>query len=163
MRPRSTSLIPSLALLLAACSAGTSPSVPVTASATPVPSQASPSAASPERSVLATRVEVALNDALRIEPASMTVPAGVPVTFVVKNVRKIDHEFFLGDEQAQAEHEREMQEMGGMMHDEPMGIVVPAGARKELTVTFSTPGTILAGCHVAGHYLAGMKATIEIR
>ncbi len=90
-------------------------------------------------------------------------PAGVPVTFVVTNVGKVDHEFFIGDEEAQAEHEREMQEMGGMMHDEPMGIFVPPGMTKELTVTFTGPGTMLAGCHVAGHYLGGMKATIEIR
>ncbi|MCL6641156.1 MAG: hypothetical protein K6T92_07255 [Candidatus Rokubacteria bacterium] len=50
-----------------------------------------------------------------------------------------------------------------MPHDEPMAVGVEPGATKELTVTFPNPGTILAGCHVAGHYLAGMKATIEIR
>ena len=40
----------------------------------------------------------------------MTVPAGVPVTFVVTNSGTTDHEFYLGDEDAQAEHEKEMTE-----------------------------------------------------
>lgn len=48
----------------------------------------------------------------------MTVPAGVPVTFVVTNTGSMDHEFYLGDEGAQAEHETKMQSMGGMGHDE---------------------------------------------
>ena len=91
----------------------------------------------------------------------MAVPAGEPVTFVVTNTGSIDHEFFLGDEAAQAEHEQEMQ-AGGMAHDEPMGIGVEPGETKELTVTFPEAGTILAGCHVAGHYAGGMKANVEI-
>ena len=91
----------------------------------------------------------------------MTVPASVPVTFVVTNTGGIDHEFYLGDEAAQAEHEQEMQ-AGGMRHDEEMGIGVKPGETKELTVTFPEAGTILAGCHVAGHYAGGMKASVEI-
>lgn len=102
-----------------------------------------------------------LTDALKMEPAEMAVPAGVPVTFVVTNAGSIDHEFYLGDEAAQAEHEQEMQ-AGGMAHDEPMGIGVKPGETKELTVTFPEAGSILAGCHVAGHYAGGMKASVEI-
>jgi uncharacterized cupredoxin-like copper-binding protein len=56
-----------------------------------------------------------------MEPATFTVPAGVPVTFVVTNMGSTDHEFYLGDEAAQAEHEEEMT-MGGMMHEDPDGI-----------------------------------------
>lgn len=103
-----------------------------------------------------------LTDALKMEPAELAVPAGVPVTFVVTNVGSVDHEFYLGDEAAQAEHEQEMQEMGGMGHDEEMGIGVKPGETKELTVTFSEAGSIVAGCHVAGHYAGGMKARVEI-
>ena len=103
-----------------------------------------------------------LTDALKIEPASMTVPAGVPVTFVVTNSGVIDHEFYLGDEAAQAEHEKEMAEMGGMGHDEPEGIAVKPGETKELTYTFVGAGQTLAGCHVVGHYGAGMKAGITV-
>lgn len=38
----------------------------------------------------------------------MTVPAGVPVTFLVTNAGSTEHAFYLGDEAAQAEHEQEM-------------------------------------------------------
>jgi uncharacterized cupredoxin-like copper-binding protein len=152
MRPSRLALLPAVAILIAACSSGTG--------STASPSSASPSA--PSASAQATRIEVQLTDALKIEPAIMSVPAGVPVTFVVTNTGAIEHEFFLGDEAAQAQHEQEMQEMGGMAHDEEMGIGVEPGATKELTVTFPDAGPILAGCHVAGHYAAGMKATVEI-
>ena len=128
------------------------------AGATSVP--ATPSSP-PQASGTATRIEVKLTDALKIEPATLTVPAGVPVTFVVTNTGAADHEFYLGDETAQAEHEGEMA-TGGMTHDEPEGIGVDPGETKELTYTFAEPGMTLAGCHVTGHYAAGMKATITI-
>jgi uncharacterized cupredoxin-like copper-binding protein len=112
--------------------------------------------------VASTRIEVALTDALRIEPANMTAPPGVPVTFVVTNTGASDHEFYLGDEAAQAEHEHEMQSMGGMMHDDVHGIGVEPGQTEELTFTFAEPGETLAGCHLAGHYAAGMKAAITV-
>ena len=119
--------------------------------------------ATPTASPGAQRIEVELTDALTMEPAQMTVPRGVPVTFVVTNSGAIDHEFYLGDEQMQAEHAQEMADMGGMMaHDEENGIAVDPGETKELTYTFATAGEWLAGCHVNGHYDAGMLATITI-
>ncbi|MBA2314528.1 MAG: copper-binding protein [Chloroflexi bacterium] len=109
-----------------------------------------------------TRIEIRLTDALRIEPAEMTVPAGVPVTFVVTNTGAADHEFYLGDEAEQAAHAEEMAAMGGMAHDEPEGIAVEPGQTKELRYTFPEKGETLAGCHVDGHYAAGMKAAISV-
>lgn len=108
------------------------------------------------------RIEVSLGDDLRMDPSVMSVAVGVPVTFVVTNTGSVDHEFFLGSEESQAEHEKEMAGMGGMSHDEPMGIGLKPGVTKELTVTFDQVGTLVAGCHVNGHYLAGMKATINV-
>jgi uncharacterized cupredoxin-like copper-binding protein len=49
-----------------------------------------------------------------------------------------------------------------MAADEENAVGVEPGMTKELTMTFAEPGTTLAGCHVAGHYGAGMKATITI-
>lgn len=118
------------------------------------------SAGSPAAS--ATRVEVKLSDALQMDPAVITLKAGSPVTFVVTNAGAIDHEFVVGDQQAQDDHEKEMAAMP-MTMDEPNAISVKAGTTKELTYTFKDPGTYLAGCHVAGHYLAGMKATITVQ
>lgn len=136
-------------LLVAACLSG--------ARATTGPSSTAPGASAP-----ATRVDVTLTDALKIEPATMTVPAGVPVTFVVTNSGATDHEFYLGDEAAQAEHEKEMAEMGGMTHDETEGIAVKAGETKELTYTFAEAGETVAGCHVVGRYAGGMRAAVIV-
>ena len=143
-----------LAVLVAACSGG---------GASPAPASDAP-AASVEASTGATRIEVTLTDGLKIEPATMTVPAGQPVTFVVTNSGTILHEFVLGDEEVQAEHEQEMIDDGGMSmpEDEENAIGVEAGQTKELTFTFAEPGTTLAGCHVIGHYAGGMKADITI-
>lgn len=143
-----------VAVLVAACSG----SGGTAASTTPAAS------ASNGASPAATRVEVTLSDTLKIDPAAMTVQAGVPVTFVVRNTGKILHEFVLGDEKDQADHEAEMAAAGGMSmpKDEPMAIGVEAGQTKELTVTFDKAGAIFAGCHVVGHYPAGMKATVTI-
>jgi uncharacterized cupredoxin-like copper-binding protein len=155
MRLSRLALLPALTVLIAACSSGTgSTAAPSSAASPPTPA--------PPASPAATRIEVDLTDALKIEPAQMTVAKGVPVTFVVTNTGVTDHEFFLGDEAAQAEHEQEMMEMGGMGHDEEMGIAVEPGETRELTVTFPATGSILAGCHVAGHYAGGMKAAVEI-
>lgn len=155
MRTPHLIVIFSLAVAVAACSTGgsagaSSPSI-------------APSAASgaPAASGAVTRIEVKLLDTLRMEPASMTVPAGVPVTFVVTNSGSAEHEFYIGDEAAQAEHEQEMMS-GGMAHGDPAGIAVGPGETKELTFTFPQAGATLAGCHVVGHYGGGMKATITV-
>jgi uncharacterized cupredoxin-like copper-binding protein len=156
MRLSRLALIPALVVVVAACSSGGGAS-------TGAPS-ASPAASSvPSASAAAaTRVEVTLTDALKIEPAAMTVQAGVPVTFVVTNSGATDHEFYLGDEEAQAEHEKEMADMGGMAHDEPEGIALKPGETKEVTYTFDAAGKAVAGCHVVGHYGAGMKAEVTV-
>jgi uncharacterized cupredoxin-like copper-binding protein len=152
MRRSAHALVPAVALLVAACSSGSG--------STPRASAAASSAAS--ASAAATHIEVKLTDALRMEPPAMSVPVGVPVTFVVTNAGSTHHEFYLGDEDAQAGHEQEMVAMGGMKHDEPEGIAVKPGETNELTRTFDTAGKTIAGCHVTGHYSAGMKAEIMV-
>ncbi|MEP7378680.1 MAG: plastocyanin/azurin family copper-binding protein [Chloroflexota bacterium] len=124
---------------------------------------AAPTAAPPTGTPAPTRIEVSLLDTMRIEPAAMTVPAGIPVTFIVTNEGQITHDFTLGDVDVQDEHEQEMLEMGGMSHGDAENVItVDPGETKELVYTFEAPGTSLAGCHVPGHYPAGMKATITI-
>jgi uncharacterized cupredoxin-like copper-binding protein len=109
------------------------------------------------------RIAVTLSDMMRIETAAMTVPVGAPVTFVVTNAGAVRHEFVLGDAAAQQAHEVAMQGMGGMMAaDDPEAIALDPGVTKDLTWTFTQPGEMLAGCHVAGHYSAGMKAVITV-
>ncbi|MHB8890475.1 MAG: cupredoxin domain-containing protein [Candidatus Limnocylindrales bacterium] len=171
MRPIRLALLAAVAVLAAACSSGGgtpawsfdgSASPAASAAAAPVAPSAAPAA--PSAVGAKTRIEVTLSDTMKIEPAGITVPAGVPVTFVVTNAGTILHEFTLGDEAEQMAHDKEMMEAGGMSmpKDEPMAIGVEPGKTKELTVTFDTPGATLAGCHVIGHYAAGMKAAITI-
>lgn len=141
-------------LIVAACSSGASTSSPSVAA--PSPSAiASPSNASQ-------RIDVKLTDGLRMEPATITVKVGQPVTFVVTNSGANQHEFYLGDAAAQEAHEMEMASMGPMGMDEADGIVLKAGETMELTHTFSTAGAFLAGCHETGHYTGGMKAVITV-
>lgn len=140
-----------LVLIVAGCStAGStaSPSAPATSS-------------SPAASAAAQRIEVTLTDALRMEPAEMTVKVGQPVTFVVTNTGAIEHEFYLGDEAMQAEQEQMMQS-GEMVHDTANGVSLKAGEMKEFTYTFDTAGPTLAGCHFPGHYAGGMMGTITV-
>ena len=107
-------------------------------------------------------IAVNLTDSLRMEPDAFTVKAGVPITFSVTNKGTMNHDFYLGDAAAQDNHAAEMAAMGGMSHDEPGSIALKPGETKSVTHTFSGPGEFLAGCHVAGHYGAGMKAVITV-
>lgn len=142
-------------LILAACQAGASASPAATAS------PAAPSSALPAGSGAALSIEIKLTDALRFEPAAIAVKAGAPIHFVITNTGTTDHEFYIGDEAAQDEHGKEMA-AGGMMHDEPNGVSVPAGESKTLDFTFAEAGETLIGCHTAGHYEAGMKVSVTV-
>ena len=146
MHLRHLALTPALLLIVAACSGG---------GATGSPSPAASASAATQR------IEVTLTDELKMEPAEMSVKVGQPVTFVVTNAGAIEHEFYLGDETVQAEQEAMMQ-AGEMVHDTAEGISLEPGEAKELTYTFDTAGPTLAGCHVSGHYAAGMKATVSV-
>ena len=104
-----------------------------------------------------------LTDALKMEPAEMTVKAGHPVKFVVTNAGTTDHEFYLGDDAAQEAHEMEMMaSMGPMSMDESAGFTLKPGETMELTYTFPAAGAFLAGCHENNHYAGGMKAMITV-
>jgi uncharacterized cupredoxin-like copper-binding protein len=107
-------------------------------------------------------VPVTLTDAFAIDPGRISVPTGKPIVFVVTNRGRLDHEFFVGDEQAQEARE---QALAGspIGRDEPTGIALRGGQTRELTLTFAAATPLIAGCHIPGHYPGGMKATIEVR
>ena len=186
MRPFRLAALAAVAVIATACTSGAAEaprstlSAPASAAAvsSPVPGGAAsaPSAtdamaggmASVQPSVpavpSATRIAVTLTDMLTIEPKTMTVPHGVPVTFVITNAGSMLHEFTLGDAAQQDAHDAEMRATGSMSmpKDEPNAVGVEPGQTKELTFTFAAAGTTLAGCHVAGHYQAGMKGEIRV-
>jgi uncharacterized cupredoxin-like copper-binding protein len=100
------------------------------------------------------------------EPDAIEVAAGETVTFRVRNDGEAVHEFVLGDERVQEEHEAEMQAMGSeaamAMAEDPNAVSVPPGGSRSLTWTFANRGRIVYGCHQPGHYAAGMRGDLDI-
>ena len=114
---------------------------------------------------MATRViEIDANDDFTFFPGGVAVTTGETVTFRVTNTGVIPHDFVLGDEEMQVEHEAEMAEMSGdmAMHDEPNAFALEPGETKEMTWHMTATGDILFGCHQAGHYAAGMKGNVIV-
>lgn len=115
----------------------------------------------PGQASAATRtIEVVADDPYRFEPEDLEVESGETVTFVVTNRGDQDHEFVLGDAEYQESHGDEM--AAGEMHHEGNAVTVAPGATEELTWTFPDGGEVLYGCHVAGHYDAGMVGAISV-
>ena len=93
------------------------------------------------------------------ELGQFTVPAGVPVRIVLKNEDPIDHEWIVGDA---ALHERHRTGTEPVHDSRPTEVTIPAGATRETTVTFDTPGTYLYICHLPGHEAYGMVGTVVV-
>ena len=112
-------------------------------------------------------IEVDANDDLTYDPPSIEIQAGETITFVITNTGQAVHEFTLGDEALQDEHEEEMAEMmeeGEMtMEDEPNALSLDPGETGELTWHFTSSGELLYGCHEPGHYAGGMVGDITIQ
>jgi P-type Cu+ transporter len=110
-------------------------------------------------------IQIETTDQLRFSPDQIDVTKGETVAFVITNSGNLPHEFVIGDEAVQAEHEAEMADGTDEMNemgDKPYAVDVPAGQTVTLVYTFDEEGTLIAGCHVPGHYTAGMKATITV-
>jgi uncharacterized cupredoxin-like copper-binding protein len=110
-------------------------------------------------------IEVDANDDFSFGPTQIVVSAGETITFVVTNTGNLPHDFTLGDQETQDEHEAEMAEMmagGEMAHSDHNAVVVDPGETQELTWHFSEAGTFIIGCHQPGHYAAGMVGAISV-
>jgi uncharacterized cupredoxin-like copper-binding protein len=93
-------------------------------------------------------------------PDRLSVKPGETVRFVIRNTDPIDHEFILGDEHVQLVHEE-----GTEAHHPPRPgeVSVPAGQTVVTIYTFpETPGELIFGCHLPGHYDFGMRGTVAI-
>lgn len=110
-------------------------------------------------------IEVNVDNDLAFEPAEFEVGVGEVITFVISNTGDVEHEFVLGDQDAQEEMAQMMD--SGEDHAHSAGemsnaITIDAGETAELTWRFSEPGTVLVGCHVPGHWEAGMRGTVTV-
>jgi uncharacterized cupredoxin-like copper-binding protein len=164
-RLRYISLLMALGLVFAACSSDDSSDTTMAADMDMEGEHSEFEFGDPMSAASATRViEITANDDFTFFPSGATVTKGETVTFRVTNDGKIPHDFVLGDEQVQVEHEAEMAEMDGdmAMHDEPNAFVLDPGETKEMTWHMTADGEVLFGCHQPGHYAAGMKGTVVV-
>ncbi len=108
-------------------------------------------------------IEIAQFDTLAFQPSSIAVAVGETVMFEVTNEGKAVHEFVLGDDNLQDEHEMEMVDMGGVsMGDEPNAITLDPGESETLVWSFTEAGSFKFGCHEPGHYAQGMVGAIQV-
>jgi uncharacterized cupredoxin-like copper-binding protein len=105
-------------------------------------------------------------------PDRVTVARGEEVRFSFVNHGKVRHEAYVGSPAEQAEHEKQMgmaagsggghDGHGAMAGGDAAKVTVKPGKRGEITYRFAQPGTYEVGCHEPGHYVAGMKLTVDV-
>ncbi len=117
------------------------------------------SACSDAATVSSTRREIVIEHS-RFVPAEITVAEGETVTFVVRNTDPIDHEMIIGNTAVQRAHESGTEPHHG---SKPGEVSVPAGTTRKTTYTFTSPGTLIFGCHLPQHYDYGMRGVILVQ
>ena len=90
-------------------------------------------------------------------PAQIDVPAGVPVTFTIRNDDPIDHEWLLGDI---AMHERHRLGTEAVHAARPDELTVSARSTRTTTLMFPTAMTLQYMCHLPGHEAYGMVGVL---
>ena len=102
---------------------------------------------------------------IAFQPDAIDVTRGETVMFVFTNTGDVDHDAFIGNRDAQAEHEDEMRNAGeghGGGHGGANAVTVEPGESAELTYKFDEPGAVEIGCHQPGHYDAGMVIAVDV-
>jgi uncharacterized cupredoxin-like copper-binding protein len=105
---------------------------------------------------------------LRFVPDHFEVRVGETIRFVVTNPTDVPHELFMGTMAEQLAHHREVmneppdQQVQLMQHT-GYGIYLIAHDSGQFLYHFSEAGQVTIGCHVPGHWEAGMLATITVR
>lgn len=92
-------------------------------------------------------------------PASVEVPAGVPITFVLDNEDPIGHEWIVGDEATHRRHRTGTEPHHGERATEQS---IDALSSVRTTVTFAKPGTYRYICHLPGHEQYGMVGVVRV-
>jgi uncharacterized cupredoxin-like copper-binding protein len=113
-------------------------------------------------------VEIVMTE-FRFTPAEVQVRPGETVRFVLVNKGTVAHEFMIGTPEVQEEHEREMAAGTAERHvaEEHPGskgmVVVEPGQTATLEYTApEQPTTLLYGCHLPGHWVAGMRGVLRV-
>jgi plastocyanin len=93
------------------------------------------------------------------DPIETTVPAGVPVTFILVNEDPIDHEWLIGGEGFHQAHRTGTHAAHGEM---PTEVSIPALGTMRTTITFDEPGTFRYICHLPRHEAYGMVGVLTV-
>jgi len=104
------------------------------------------------------RVEIRIHYS-HFEPSALSLPPGVPITFVLINEDPIDHEWLIGDE---AFHERHRRGTEAHHGTRPTEMSIPALSTVETTLTFDEAGVQQYICHLPGHEAYGMVGTLTV-
>jgi uncharacterized cupredoxin-like copper-binding protein/Cu/Ag efflux protein CusF len=107
-------------------------------------------------------IEVAMNDAMRFLPDSISVKRGETIRFLVRNVGKLRHEMVLGTIEEMKEHAELMRKFPEMEHDDPNLVSVEPGKAGELIWQFTDAGTFDFACLQPGHFEAGMVGKVLV-
>ncbi|QNI04476.1 cupredoxin domain-containing protein [Halomonas sp. SH5A2] len=113
------------------------------------------------------------------DPEALEIAAGETVKFEIHNTGSIEHEFVIGDKEAQEAHREMMQEMGGGHHGDGHGdhgghdmaegehggnmpaVTIAPGETK--TLVWTAPENVESleyACNIPGHYESGMYGDI---
>lgn len=93
------------------------------------------------------------------DPAQISVPRGVPITFVLVNEDPIDHEWLIGDAAFHEAHRAGTHETHGEV---PTEVTVPALETAITTITFEEAGTLEFICHLPAHEAYGMVGALTV-
>jgi uncharacterized cupredoxin-like copper-binding protein len=126
------------------------------------------------------KVSITMTD-FKFAPSRITLQAGVPAEIVLRNKGKVEHEFMVytvpkgkvsnWDEyvmpntyfQDMGEVEGEFPGLGAVAGTRIFEVEVKPGRSAELKFTPTRKGTFEIGCHVEGHYEAGMKGVLVVK
>jgi len=110
-----------------------------------------------------------MTDTLRFDPGTIVVAEGETIRFLLDNPGTAPHDFPVGDLKEQLHHHEEM--AAGEGHDDdaaeaegsfPPAATLEPGESAEILVTFDEAGELIFGCHVPGHWEAGMRGTVSV-
>jgi uncharacterized cupredoxin-like copper-binding protein len=93
------------------------------------------------------------------DPTELSVPRGVPITFVLVNEDPIDHEWLIGDEAFHDNHRTGTHASHGSVPNE---VSIPALETVTTTITFDEPGRLAYICHLPSHEEYGMVGWLTV-
>jgi uncharacterized cupredoxin-like copper-binding protein len=127
----------------------------------------SPSAARRDVPAGTDRVVELSMEGMHFIPDRIQVDAGELVAFVVTNPNDVPHELYIGTAADQAAHHAahmaaSSPDQARVPHD-GYGIFLEPHETGVVSYRFDTVGQILLGCHLPGHWEAGMVATVTVK